>query len=311
MSSTDVEFGYHLPGFSGNVSPETWRRIARSAEEYGVDCLWMGDHITLQDTLEYEQYQFVSPEWATVDTDCWDVFQVMSYLASITEEVHLGTNICVAPLRHPITLTKNVLTVEALSEGRFEFGAGVGWIASEFDVMGVPFEERGERFDEFLEIYVQAVERGEVSHSGKYYSFDKTGFYPRSPRADGPRLWIGGGSGATFRRVAQFGDGWTIVEETPEELRDGRAQLRKAWEDYDRAGEPQIAANYDTNIDDDYSDVTHRNVKVGSVDDIIDYVQRYVDAGATLYVIQCPAPTRRKEVEQFERFCSEVLPSFR
>lgn len=308
MSANQLEFGYYLPGFSGHARPDAWRRIAEVSDGR-IDALWMGDHVTLPESLEYEEYQFGSPEWAKIDTPTYDVFEVLSYLAAITDEIHLGPNVCIAPLRHPIVLAKQALTLEALSEGRLELGVGVGWLKSEFDVLGIPFEQRGVLTDEFLDIFGEALDSGEVSYDGIHYQFERTGFYPTPDRGDGPRIWIGGYSGPAFRRTAEFGDGWIIVEKTPEEVVTARNRISNAWRDFDRTGEPEICAKHDVHIGDDPAE-THRNVIVGEPTEIVSEIEAYVDAGTTHFVFEMPGETIKEEVNQIETFCTEVVPAF-
>lgn len=303
-----LEFGYHVPRFAKYEAVEAWERIAETAEAAGFDTLWRDDHITLQENLTYDEYQFGEPDWAHVTTPYLDVFQVLSHLLATTDEIGVGTNICLAPLRHPVILTKHALSLDVLSRGRFEFGLGVGWLESEFDVLDVPFEKRGALTDEFLEIFTQAMKTGEFSFDGPHHQFQKTGFYPR-PTADGPRVWIGGLSGAAMRRVGEFGDGWTIVKRDPEAVSRTRDRLLNAWTDYDRTGEPDIAVRQSVYIEEGY-ETDSEVASVGSSDDVIDDVKAYTDAGTTHFTMSSLASTLEDELEQIERFGNEVIPEF-
>lgn len=76
----------------------------------------------------------------------------------------------------------------------------------EFDIFGVPFEERVSWLDEFLEVFDRARTSGRVAFDGTYHSFSEVGFQP-APAADRPPVSIGGTLGPAFRRVAEYGDG--------------------------------------------------------------------------------------------------------
>jgi len=239
--NSDIEFGVLLPTMGHHASPRAIRRLATTAEECGFDAVWAGDHITFPADIP-DEYPF-SPSGESpfhISQDAYDVFTVLSYLAGITNTVDIGSNTCIVPYRHPVALARNALSVEALSDGRFDFGVGSGWLRTEFEVLDVPFEERGSRTDEFLSLFDRIRKAGELSFDGPHHSFQETGFRP-TPEPGRPKIWIGGRSGAAFRRVGQFGDGWTIFWDRPADIAAARERILDAWTDFDREGEPEIA----------------------------------------------------------------------
>lgn len=311
---SSLEFGYALPGFDKYEDPNAWKTLAQTAEAAGFDTIWMSDHVTMPADVRFDDYQFDegTPEWATVTTPYCDVFQALSFLAAVTETVTLGPNICIAPLRHPVLLAKQALTLEAVSDGRFEFGIGTGWLRSEFDVLDVPFEERGSRTDEFLDLFERARATGEASLDGPHHSFERTGFYP-IPDDDGPRIWIGGHSGAAFRRVAEFGDGWTIVETDPETVGEVRDRIAVAWDDYDRTAPLQVAARANVRLtagEEGGRPADGTPTGIGTPETVRSLVETYVASGTTLFGAKIRADSLEDECEQLERFGSEVIPAF-
>lgn len=110
--------------------------------------------------------------------DVYELFEILSYLAGQTADIRLGTNICVVPLRHPVLLVKQALTLAELSGGMFEFGVGAGWLSTGLEALDVPPAERGSRLDEFLELYRQVLERGVTDFAGDHHYFDRVGFHP-------------------------------------------------------------------------------------------------------------------------------------
>lgn len=310
MSSTDtIEFGYAIPGYGKYERPEPWLDIAKQAEESGFETLWRGNHITIPKELRYEEYQFGTPDWAKSTNPSIDVFQVFSHIAAATEEIKLGTNICIVPLRHPIVLAKQALSVDALSDGRFEFGVGSGWLQSEFEVLDSPFEERGPRTDEFLRFFERAREKGEVDLDGPHHTFEKTGLFPIPDEPGRPRVWVGGDSGAAFRRVAEFGVGWTIVNRTAEEIAETRDRIMNAWEDYERDGEPEIAARRRVHVG-DYPDADHEYTSAGEPGEIIEDIEEFAEAGTTQLVVSSTADTLDEELEQIRLFETEIMSAF-
>lgn len=305
MSSRDVEFGAFLTTFGETASPAAFGHVATEAERVGFEAVCVGDHITFPEEIP-DTYPFSKSGNSPFDIgqDAYDAFQVLAYLAARTDEVALGTNTTIVPYRHPVTLVRHVLTLDALSDGRFELGAAPGWMETEFEVLDVPFERRGELTDEFLAIFDRALEEAEFAFEGPHRSFDRIGFYPR-PDGDGPTLWIGGYSGASFRRLAEYGDGWTIFPESPEAVADGIARIERAWDDYDREGEPEVAValpGLEFGMED--------GELLGDEAAVRELLDEYVAAGATrIYVFpQLMAATPDDRTEILEYLAAEIAP---
>lgn len=305
--NSEPEFGVMLSTFGDHAYPEAFLRVATTAERAGFDAIWAGDHISFPVDIP-DEYPFSrsgeSPFDVTLDT--YDVFSILSHLAAATEEVQLGTNTCIVPYRHPIVLARNALTLEQLSDGRFDFGVAPGWMETEFEVLDAHFEDRGSRTDEFLRIFRRARTEGQFAFDGPHHSFQETGFYP-TPESGRPKIWIGGKSGAAFRRVAEFGDGWTIFWDHPDEIAVSRKRIMNAWRDYDRSGEPEIAVVRAVHVG---HDAPRDTLLTGAPDDIVDDIQSYTDAGVTRIVLDFYTTDINEQVNQVERFADRIMPSF-
>jgi probable F420-dependent oxidoreductase len=304
--SSEMEFGVLLPTLGTHASRDAIRRVATTAEEYGFDAVWAGDHVTFPAEIP-DEYPF-SPTGESpfhVSQNAYDVFTVLSYLAGVTDSVEIGSNTCIVPYRHPVALARNALSVEALSDGRFDFGVGTGWMRTEFEVLDVPFEERGSRTDEFLELFERACAEGELSFDGPHHSFQETGFRP-TPDRGRPKTWIGGRSGAAFRRVGQFGDGWTIFWDRPEDVAAARERIMHAWRDFDRDGEPEIALTRPIQVGSDHDRDSSRPF-VGEPASVAADVEAYADAGVTRIVADFFTTDIEAQLEQVRRFGDGVI----
>lgn len=307
--SSEMDFGVMLSTFGDHASPEAFHRVATTAEDVGFDSVWAGDHISFPAEIP-DEYPF-SPSGKSpfhISQDTYDVFGVLSHLAAVTDTVDLGTNTCIVPYRHPVVLARNALTVEALADGRFDFGVAPGWMRTEFEVLDVPFEERGSRTDEFLEMFTRACEEGEISFDGPHHSFQETGFHP-TPQGNGPKIWLGGKSGAAFRRTAQFGDGWTIFWDRPDDIAASRERLMNAWTDFEREGDPEVAVIRATEVGED----TERDASkplVGEPEKIAADIEEYAEAGTTRVVIDFYTTDIDEQIEQTERFADGVVNAF-
>jgi probable F420-dependent oxidoreductase len=137
----------------------------------------------------------------------YDAMVWCAAIAVVTERVEVGTAVMLAGLRHPLVLAKQLASIDAMSNGRVVAGFGAGWMREEFDAMGVPFESRGQRLDEWIEICRQ-VWTGRVTRiSGEHFTLDHRLVTEPRPARPIP-IVVGGMSEAALRRVATLADGW-------------------------------------------------------------------------------------------------------
>ena len=150
---------------------------------------------------------------------------MLGYIAACTKNLRLSTGVYLLALRHPIMAARLIATLDQISGGRVMIGVGVGWLKEEFDVQDVPWEHRGPRMDECIEVMrrLWSVER--VSHRGRFYQFDEVGFAPR-PESGSVPILIGGEAPPALRRAARIGDGWMGVTHSPTSAKVRIAELR-------------------------------------------------------------------------------------
>jgi len=138
-------------------------------------------------------------------------FDALTYIAALsvrTKRIKIGTDVLVTPLRSPIELARRIVTIDNLSDGRFIFGAGLGWWPKECEDIGISFKQRAGRTDEILHILKRIWTEPSVTHQGKYYQFRDVVIEPKPVQKPHPPIWIGGSSDAALRRAARIGDGW-------------------------------------------------------------------------------------------------------
>ncbi|KAA0097973.1 TIGR03619 family F420-dependent LLM class oxidoreductase [Mycolicibacterium sp. P1-18] len=192
------------------VDPRSIVAQARLAEELGYAGVWVPDHL-----LPPEPY-------GDVYGGVYEALMLLSHVAAVTTRVTLGTTVIIVPLREPVLLAKQLATLERLAPGRVVFGVGVGWDASEFDAVGVPFSERGARTDETIDL-IHALHRGEGPPENRFFGSGAGVFEPR-PSAPVP-VMVGGMTGPAFRRAARVADRWQAFGLTPQEFRTKRGEL--------------------------------------------------------------------------------------
>jgi len=214
-------------------------------------------------------------------------------MAAVTEQLRFISTVYVLPMRSPVQVAKTVATAAVLSRGRVVLGIGAGWMREEFALMGQPFERRGARMDEQIEVIRALWRGGYVEHHGEFYDFARLEMSPVPPEP--VPIWVGGFSKPAKRRAATLGDGWISDLHTSEELIGHLEDVRALRREAGRADDPfeVIAAASDAYTLDGY-----RRLR----DHGIDYLQTVPWA---LYGLA--GETIEAKREGIERFANDVL----
>jgi probable F420-dependent oxidoreductase len=133
-------------------------------------------------------------------------FVLMGALSAVTQKLRFTTFVVKLPLRHPVLAAKQATSVAVLSDNRFGFGVGLSPWPDDFRVMNVPWEGRGKRLDECIEI-IRGLSTGEwFEYHGEVFDLEPIKLCP-APTKPIPFL-IGGHTDVAYRRAAKLGDGW-------------------------------------------------------------------------------------------------------
>jgi len=182
----------------------------------------------------------------TIDRLVYDNYEPLIALAGAagaTERIRLLTSVLLTPLRtNAALLAKQAASLQKLSDGRLVLGMGVGGRDDDFDASGVPMAERGRRMDEAL-AEMTAIWAGEERGFA--------GAIGPDVRDKPPSVILGGGADATFRRAAQYGDGWVLGGQPPEAFVEPRDKLRASFREADRSERPRALAITYFSLDDD------------------------------------------------------------
>jgi probable F420-dependent oxidoreductase len=214
-----------IPTASPYSTPELLATIGREAEERGFSTLWVGEHVVL-----FEEYASSYPYAddgripAPAGTGLLEPLNTLSFLAAHTSSVRLGTAMVLLPQRNPVYTAKEVATLDWLSNGRVDFGIGVGWLEEEFHAVNVPWPQRGRRTDEYLRVLSSLWTEETSQFTGEFYSLDPCQMFPKPVQSPVP-IHIGGESDAALRRVARAGHGWHTFNRAPEDLAGPLARL--------------------------------------------------------------------------------------
>ena len=181
--------------------PAVAKRIAQRAEALGFDSLWTGEHVVLPDPRQ-------APSPAPPDFAMLHPSTALAYLAGVTERVKLGTGITLIAQRNPVVLAKEMASLDVVSEGRLLLGIGAGYLHQEFAALGVPFQERGARTDEYVAAMRALWNQEQPSFHGRFVQFNAIQAMPRPVQEGGPPIVVGGASDAALRRSVDYAQGW-------------------------------------------------------------------------------------------------------
>lgn len=165
----------------------TWRERARKAEDLGYSTLYIPDHLG----------------------DQWGPIVAMTVAAEATEKLNVGTLVFDNDYRHPVVLGKEIATLDLISEGRVELGLGAGWMRSDYEQAGLPYDPPGvriERMVEGLAVMKQLWREGAAQMVGKHYRVAAAQGFPRPASPTGPRIVVGGGGRRVLSIAAREAD---------------------------------------------------------------------------------------------------------
>lgn len=190
------------------ATPEYLAALGEAAEERGFSTIWLAEHVVTFDEHESRcPYTEDGRLHLPPGVGFLEPFTALAYLAAVTCSIRLGTGIVILPQRQPLYTAKEVAGLDWLSGGRVDLGVGLGWSREELEACGVPWQRRGARCDEYLQLLRTLWEQDVPAFDGEFYQLAPCRFDPKPVQ---PRLpiHIGGESDAAMRRVARFGDGW-------------------------------------------------------------------------------------------------------
>jgi probable F420-dependent oxidoreductase len=171
-------------------------RVAEAADRLGYHHLTCSEHIGIPAT-----------EAGRRGSRYWDPLATLGYISARTRQIRLATMTLVLGYHHPLAIVKRYGTLDHVSGGRVILGVGVGSLKEEFDLLGAPFEDRGERADDALRALRAALASNEPVYAGKYYQFSDLTIDPCALQPHMP-IWIGGRTRRSLRRAITLAEGW-------------------------------------------------------------------------------------------------------
>ncbi|MCP5181683.1 MAG: LLM class F420-dependent oxidoreductase [Pseudomonadales bacterium] len=216
--------------FASSISLDgpTALELCRAAEAVGFESVWGGEHVVMPDAID-SRYPY-TPDGkvpVTGDTPIPDPLIWLAFAAAAAPTLRLGTCILIVPQRNPLLLAKELATLDVLSGGRVELGLGVGWMKEEFDAMGIPWDRRGARNDEYIAAMRALWAGPHAEYHGEFVDFPPVTCSPRPVNGNIPVI-VGGDSDVALNRAVRIADGYFPGEGDATRLRTLLDRLHRA-----------------------------------------------------------------------------------
>lgn len=271
-----VRVGFGLGTRSITNDFERYSLLVDTLESLRFDSLWLSEKIT---------------------DECPEPIVAMAFAAARTTKLKFGTSVLVLPGRNPMLLAKELATLDRLSNGRLLPAFGLGQVdPGEQQAFGVERTERAKRFDEMLELLRRFWSEDSVDHDGEFFHYEAARVRPQ-PVQDPIEIWFGGRAPSELRRIGRTGDGWLPSFCTPDDVRTGRAEIERVAAEHERSiddehfgalvpygldGVPDVVASL---LAKRRPDVDPTDVVAGSLADLKVQLERFVEVGASKFVV--------------------------
>ena len=312
MTRSKINFGVLLPTreavMSGRSDPSTLMQLAERAEALGFSSVWVGDSLTARPRI--------------------DALTTLAAVGARTRHVRLGTAIFLAALRNPIMLAYQLASLDWITGGRIDLGVGYGRpkepaAEHEFKILGLDPSARMKMSEELIQVMRRLWLEKDVSYAGKFTSFEHVTLEPKPVQPKGVPIWIASNNVEPgLKRVARLGDAWINNIKSPDIFAECWQKIRAYAADAGRdpslihpsiyftlaaggkdaviEGQTFLAQYYNRS----YEAVANAMLCVtGTWDEVIDWMEKYVEAGARTVVLRFAANDQLRTLEA----CAEAL----
>lgn len=217
--------------------PTHYVPLAKAAEEAGFDGFGLADSIMFPKESDTKYPYLASGDREFIGAaPMIEPFILAATLAAVTTTLEFVTFVAKLAVRNPVLTAKTVSSLAVMSGNRFNFGIGLSPWPEDFDVCGVPWEKRGKRMDEQIDILRGLFSGQYFEYHGEFYDLPEIKINP-APTAKVP-LYIGGHSDAALKRAARCGDGWMHAGGDKDELGPLVDRLKELRDEYGTADQP-------------------------------------------------------------------------
>ncbi|MFK8050185.1 MAG: LLM class F420-dependent oxidoreductase [Halioglobus sp.] len=229
-----MKFGL-VPVNVGVKTVEEMVGLAKYIESIGFESAWTFEHAMVPvDYSSKYPYSKDGKMGGKPTNNFIDPLIALTAIAASTKTLRLGTGVNIVAQANPLLLAKQAASLDLISNGRFMLGAGIGWLEEEFVAMGVPFERRGARFDDYIQAMRKVWSGDVVEHHSDFIHWSGFQSYPVPIQKPGVPIIMGGAKGKIYQRIAKYGDGWFAPTNNAETLTPMLEPLKAACAENDR-----------------------------------------------------------------------------
>lgn len=302
-----MDWGIHLPHLGRNATRDGLIRFAQKADELGMHSGWVSDHVSWPRSIQ-SKYPYTADGSFPAGADmAWlDPIGTMFFVAACTERLRLGPTVLILPYRPPVLTAKAIASLDVVSNGRAILAVGVGWMKEEADVLGMPFDHRGKRSDEQLEVFRALFGQEWPTYDGEYYAFPEVGFEPK-PVQDKVPIWVGGDTEPAFRRTVRYGDAFHAAFQPVAEVDAAWARIGELCEQHGRSRD-ELQLSIRLYLDPGSAMEPAKSI-AGTPEQMLDTIGSWSDIGVSHILLD---PVARGgldgRIAAMEQFMTEVAP---
>jgi probable F420-dependent oxidoreductase len=240
----------------------------------------------------------------------FNAYTAMAYYAGATENIGVNSCISILPVQNPIITAKALATMDWLSGGRVTVTFAVGWLKEEFDILGVPFHERGRMADEYLAAIIELWTKEDPVFEGKYVSFRDVAFEPKPLQKPYIPIWMGGDADAALKRAARFASGWWPFLTKPDTIPD-KIDFIKSQPDYNGRLTEVFYGMSTSRVGEGHAVIDDPKARPGmSKAEIIDRLNLFEALGVTMSSVPIPRLDHIEEYFDYTQWVAEeIMPA--
>jgi probable F420-dependent oxidoreductase len=305
-----MKVGMFLPQVGEDATKENILYIAKQAEKEGINSVWVLDRL-LWPLIPQTPYA-ATPD-GTLPVEFQNVLEpltTLTYVASVTKRILLGTSIIDMFFQNPVLLGKRFATLDILSEGRTIAGLGIGWSKDEYEVSSVPYKDKGSRADEYLQVLRKIWTDEIVEFKGQFYNIPASKIGPKPLQEPHPPILLGGFSPKTFSRIVNYANGWLGVAgfgplEQLEQIISGlRESARKVDKDPSKIG--IYLGSYPNVLESPVSSNEARSPMTGTIEQIGSDIEQIKAMGTNHIFFGHMSPSIRKDMKKMVQVTKQL-----
>ncbi len=203
-----MRIGFSLPNGGALATPEAVSKVAWRAEELGYDSLWTFERLLYAVKPQNPYPGTPDGKWPELFRRMLDPLDTLTFVASQTKKIFLGTSVLDIPYYNPVMLARRLTTIDYLSNGRLRVGFGLGWSQDEMDATGADMKQRGAMADEFLQVLTAVWTQNPVEFHGKFYKLPLSYIDLKPVQKPHPPIYLAAFAPVALQRIGKLADGW-------------------------------------------------------------------------------------------------------